>query len=228
MANSFIKKRMVASSTFKQELLLREYGRNVQNIVAYILTIEDRTQRSRMAQLLVNLMARLNPSVREVADSTQKLWNHLYVMSDGKLDVDSPFPLSAMEYLNEKPQKVHYPVDQPTYKHYGRNVELLIERAVQVEDRQERDNAIISLGKLMKMLYRTYNKESITDEIILNNIRELSGGKLDMDLAFIEKNNLFETGNGKPAGSPAPAQSQPNNLKNKKSQDGGQKRKKQG
>ena len=218
---------MVASSTFKQELLLREYGRNVQNIVAYILTVEDRNQRTRLAQLLVNLMSRLNPSVREVADSQQKLWNHLFVMSDGKLDVDSPFPLSAMEYLNDKPQKVHYPVDQPKYKHYGRNVELMIERATQVEDKQERDIAIISLGKLMKMLYRTYNKESITDEIILNNIRELSGGKLDMDLAYIEKNNLFESGNGKPANSPVPAQNQSGNQKNKKGQDGGQKRKKQ-
>jgi hypothetical protein len=217
---------MVASSTFKQELLLREYGRNVQNIVSYILTIEDRTQRTRMAQLLVNLMSKLNPSVREVQDSQQKLWNHLYVMSDGKLEVDSPFPLSAMEYLNDKPQKVHYPVDLPTYKHYGRNVELLIERATQIEDQQERENAIISLGKLMKMLYRTYNKESITDEIILNNIRELSKGKLDMDLAYIEKHNLFETGNGRPAGSPAPASTnQPSSNKNKKGPDSGQKRK---
>jgi hypothetical protein len=217
---------MVSSSSFKQELLLREYGRNVQNIVSYILTIEDRDQRTRMSQLLVNLMAKLNPSVREVQDAQQKLWNHLYVMSDGKLDVDSPYPLSAMEYLNEKPQKVHYPRDQPTYKHYGRNVELLIERATQIEDPQEREGAIIALGKLMKMLYRTYNKESITDDIILNNIRELSKGKLDMDLAYIEKNNLFESGGARPSSSPSPATNQPSGQKSKKGPDGGQKRKK--
>lgn len=223
---------MVSSSSFKQELLLREYGRNVQNIVSYILTVEDRTQRTRLAQLLVNLMAKLNPAVREVSDSQQKFWNHLYVMSDGKLDVDSPFPLSAMEYLNEKPQKMYYPVDQPKYKHYGRNVELLIERATQMEDKQEQDSAIVALGKLMKMLYRTYNKESITDEIILNNIRELSKGKLDMDLATIERNNLFETGNQKPSGPAVPPSSQPReqreqrDQKMKRSQDGGQKRKK--
>lgn len=226
---------MVSSSSFKQELLLREYGRNVQNIVSYILTIEDRGQRTRMSQLLVNLMSKLNPSVREVQDAQQKLWNHLFVMSDGKLDVDSPFPLSAMEYLNEKPQKVHYPVDQPKYKHYGRNVELLIERATQIEDKQEQDGAIVALGKLMKMLYRTYNKESITDEIILNNLRELSGGKLDMDLATIERLNLFESGNGKPSGPSTPPSNQPRDQRDqreqrdqkiKKGQDGGQKRKK--
>ena len=100
---------MVANSSFKQELLLREYGINVQNIVKYILTVPDKADRTRLAHLLVNLMAKLNPSMREIQDSQQKFWNHLYVMSDAKLDVDSPYPLSAMEYLNEKPQRMDLP-----------------------------------------------------------------------------------------------------------------------
>ncbi len=183
---------MIANSSFKQELLLREYGRNVQNIVKYILSIEDRAQRSRSAQSLVYLMAKLNPTIRDIQDMQQKLWNHLFVMSDGKLDVDCPYPLSAMEYLNDKPSRMGIPHDVPRYKHYGKNVEYLIGKAIEVNDKDERDAAIISLGKLMKTLYRTYNKDSITDEIILNNIRELSGGKLDMDLARIEANGLFD------------------------------------
>ena len=183
---------MIANSSFKQELLLREYGRNVQNIVSYILSIEDRAQRSRSAQLLVNLMAKLNPTIRDIQDMQQKLWNHLFVMSDGKLDVDCPYPLSAMEYLNDKPSRMDIPHDVPRYKHYGKNVEHLINKAIEIKDKEEQDAAIISLGKLMKTLYRTYNKDSITDEIILNNIRELSRGKLDMDLARIEANSLFE------------------------------------
>ncbi|MGV3587242.1 MAG: DUF4290 domain-containing protein [Adhaeribacter sp.] len=184
---------MVANSSFKQELLLREYGINVQNIVKYILTVPDKADRTRLAHLLVNLMAKLNPSMREIQDSQQKFWNHLYVMSDAKLDVDSPFPLSAMEYLNEKPQRMELPTQVPSYKHYGKNVEHLIQRAVQLENPQERENAIISIGKLMKTLYKTYNRDNITDEIILNNLRELSKGKLDMDLAYIEANNLFDS-----------------------------------
>jgi len=184
---------MVANSSFKQELLLREYGINVQNIVKYILTVPDKADRTRMATLLVNLMAKLNPSLREIQDSPQKLWNHLYVMSDAKLDVDSPYPLSAMEYLNDKPQRMELPTQVPTYKHYGKNVEHLIQRAIALENPQERENAIISIGKLMKTLYRTYNRDNITDEIILNNLRELSKGKLDMDLAYVEANNLFES-----------------------------------
>ncbi|ALJ00248.1 DUF4290 domain-containing protein [Rufibacter tibetensis] len=184
---------MVASSTFKQELLLREYGRNVQNIVQYILTVEDRTKRTQLAQLLVNLMGRLNPNVKDIQDAQQTLWNHLYVMSDGKLDVDAPFALSAMEYLNDKPQRVDYPTQNPKFKHYGTNLERLIDKAKQINDPQEREAAIISIGKLMKVLYRTYNKDSVTDEVILENLREISKGDLDLDAALLEKGNLFES-----------------------------------
>ncbi|RNI22543.1 DUF4290 domain-containing protein [Rufibacter latericius] len=184
---------MVASSTFKQELLLREYGRNVQNIVQYLLTVEDRTKRTQLAQLLVNLMGRLNPNVKDIQDAQQTLWNHLYVMSDGKLDVDAPFALSAMEYLNDKPQRVDYPVQNPRFKHYGTNLERLIEKAKQINDPQEREAAVISIGKLMKVLYRTYNKDSVTDEVILENLRDLSKGELDVNPALMEKGNLFES-----------------------------------
>lgn len=184
---------MEASTTFKQDLLLREYGRNVQDLVNYITRVEDRAERTRLSQLLINLMAKLNPQLRDTQDYQQKLWNHLYVMSGSTLDVDAPYKLSAMEYLNDKPQKIEYPLDTPRYKHYGKNVELLIEKATELEDEQERDAAIVSLGKLMKTLYRSYNKDSITDIVILDDIRQLSKGKLDMDLAYIERNNLFES-----------------------------------
>ncbi|WP_162054830.1 DUF4290 domain-containing protein [Pontibacter pamirensis] len=184
---------MEASTTFKQDLLLREYGRNVQDLVNYITKVEDRAERTRLSQLLINLMAKLNPQLREAQDYQQKLWNHLYVMSGSTLDVDAPYRLSAMEYLNDKPQKIEYPLDTPSYKHYGKNVELLVERATELEDEQEREAAIISIGKLMKTLYRSYNKDSITDGVILSDIRQLSKGKLNMDLSYIEKNNLFES-----------------------------------
>jgi hypothetical protein len=191
---------MVASSTFKQELLLREYGRNVQNIVQYILTVEDRAKRTQLAQLLVNLMGRLNPNVKDIQDSQHTLWNHLFVMSDGKLDVDAPYELSAMEYLNDKPQRVDYPMQTPRYKHYGNNLERLIDKAKQISDPQEREAAIISVGKLMKVLYRTYNKDSVTDEVIMENMRELSKGELELNPALLERGNLFESTIKAPAG----------------------------
>lgn len=187
---------MEASTSFKQDLLLREYGRNVQDLVNHILTIQDRAERTRLSQLLINLMAKLNPQLRDTQDYQQKLWNHLFVMSGSQLDVDAPYPLSAMEYLNDKPQRMHYPLETPKFKHYGQNVELLIQRATELEDEKEREAAIVSIGKLMKTLYRSYNKESITDDVILSDIRQLSKGKLNMDLAMIESNNLFESNVG--------------------------------
>src|SRR5690606_19859901 len=137
--------------------------------------------------------AKLNPQLRDTQDYQQKLWNHLYVMSGSQLDVDAPYPLSAMEYLNDKPQPLSYPLSTPKYKHYGQNVELLIKRATELEDEKEREAAIVSIGKLMKTLYRSYNKDSITDDVILSDIKQLSNGKLSMDLAYIESNNLFES-----------------------------------
>ncbi|OKL41745.1 DUF4290 domain-containing protein [Pontibacter flavimaris] len=187
---------MEASTSFKQDLLLREYGRNVQDLVNYITKVEDRQERTRLSQLLINLMAKLNPQLRDTQDYQQKLWNHLFVMSGSTLDVDAPYPLSAMEYLNDKPQPMEYPLSTPKYKHYGQNVELLVQRATELTDPQERDAAIISIGKLMKTLYKSYNKENITDDVILGDIREISNGQLDMNLAYIESNNLFESNLG--------------------------------
>lgn len=184
---------MEASTTFKQELLLREYGRNVQDLVNYITEVEDRKERTRLSQLLINLMSKLNPQLRDTQDYQQKLWNHLFVMSGSSLDVDAPYPLSPMEYLNDKPQPMDYPLETPNFKHYGKNVELLVERATELTDTKEREAAIISIGKLMKTLYKSYNKENITDDVILGDIRQISKGQLDMNLQYIESNNLFES-----------------------------------
>ncbi|WP_439882226.1 DUF4290 domain-containing protein [Pontibacter sp. MBLB2868] len=203
---------MEASTSFKQDLLLREYGRNVQDLVNYITKVEDRSERTRLAQLLINLMAKLNPQLRDTQDYQQKLWNHLFVMSGSTLDVDAPYQLSAMEYLNDKPQPMEYSLVTPRYKHYGTNVELLIQKATELDDEKERDAAIVSIGKLMKTLYKSYNKDSITDDVILNDIRQLSKGKLNMDLGYIESNNLFESNGGS---SGRPQQDNPRSQQNR-------------
>ncbi|PVY40110.1 DUF4290 domain-containing protein [Pontibacter virosus] len=210
---------MEASTTFKQDLLLREYGRNVQDLVNHILSIEDKTERTRLSYLLINLMAKLNPQLRDTQDFQQKLWNHLFVMSGSKLDVDAPYPLSAMEYLNDKPQRMEYPLSTPRYKHYGQNVELLIQRATELEDDKEREAATISIGKLMKTLYRSYNKDSITDDVILSDIQQISKGKLNLDPSMIESNSLFESVSSKSqdGGSNRPQQQQQNRGGDKRS-----------
>jgi len=178
-------------SPYKNELLLREYGQSTYELVQTLRTIEDKAERTRRAQQIVQLIFRLNPSLRDQPDAQQKVWHHLFVMADEELDVDSPFPLKSLE-LEKEPERVPYPKGSPTLKAYGRSVELLIEKALTLEDPAEREQATIAIGRTMKFLYRSHNKENAKDITILKHMKELSGGKLELDPAQVETQNLFE------------------------------------
>src|SRR6187402_410929 len=140
-------------------IVLKEYGKNIQKIVDWILTIEDRDQRTRYANTCVELMRQLNPGVRDTDEQTTKLWDHLFIMSNFKLDVDTPHPMPDIAVLGRKPEPVPYNHNNLKYKHYGKNVNLLIQQAILKEDPQEKEDAVIYLGRLMKRLYGTWNKE---------------------------------------------------------------------
>jgi hypothetical protein len=114
-------------------------------------------------------------------------------MSDFDLDIDSPFPVPEREVLNRKPQRLTYRDSDIRYKHYGRNIELLIDKVMQVEDPEEKEAGIIYLGKLMKSFYASWNRENVDDESILKNMRELSGNQLDYDLESVRQGNLFDS-----------------------------------
>src|SRR5690554_2476354 len=91
-----------------QNIVLKEYGRNIQKIVAYLLSIEDREKRSRFAYTLIELMKQINPGIRDVQENDQKIWDHLYIISDFKLDVDTEFPMPEKSILDKKPMNVAY------------------------------------------------------------------------------------------------------------------------
>lgn len=173
-------------------ITLKEYGRNVQKIIDYILTIQDREKRTRYAHTLIELMRQLNPNMRDSQDYNQKLWDHLYIMSDFRLDVDSEYSMPEKDMLGRKPKRLKYNNNEVRFKHYGRNVELLIEKAVQLEDEEEREAAIIFVGKLMKSFYSSWNKENIEDEVIWQQMKDMSGGRLNMDLEKIRSGSLFD------------------------------------
>ncbi|WP_324670884.1 DUF4290 domain-containing protein [Hymenobacter sp. GOD-10R] len=186
-------------SPYKNELLLREYGQSTYELVQTLSTIEDKAERTRRAQQIVQLIFRLNPSLRDQPDAQQKVWHHLFMMADEELDVDSPFPLKSLE-LEQEPERVAYPKNSPKLKAYGRGVELLIEKALAMEDAAEREQATIAIGRTMKFLYRSHNKENAKDITILKHLKELSGGKLELDPAQVDAQNLFEFAtNGRPA-----------------------------
>lgn len=168
-------------NTDKSHLILKEYGRNVQKLVEYIASLTDKEERTRYSHILISLMKQLNPSVREHNDNAQRIWDHLYLMSGFKLDISGPYPVPETSIFDKKPKRMKYNVGEITYKHYGRNVEILIRRAVQLVDKDEKQQAIIFIFKLMKTFYTTWNKETVDDEIIAKHLNELSKGELTID-----------------------------------------------
>ncbi len=172
-------------------IILKEYGKNIQKLVDYIKTVPDDQKRTEYAYALVELIKQLNPQMK--TESDQKLWDDLYIMSDFELVVNGPFPMPPKELLGKRPQMVGYPEGEVKFKHYGRNVEKLIERAVEIEDDEEQEAAIIYIGQLMRSFHSTWNKENFDDAIIIDDIKTLSKGKLHIDLEKVKQNGLFET-----------------------------------
>ena len=179
-------------NTSQPPLILKEYGRNIQKLVKYLKTIEDKDKRTKYAYTLIDLMRQVSPSSKETQETTQKLWDDLFIMADFDLDVDNPYPQPEPEVLTKKPERMQYLSNEIKYKHYGRNIELLVKEAIKKEDPQEREEAIIYIGKLMKSFYTSWNKEVIDDSVILENIKAISGGKLDINLDKVKEDNLFE------------------------------------
>lgn len=179
-------------NTSQPPLILREYGRNVQKLVSYLKTIEDKEKRTAYAHTLIDLMRQVTPSFKETQETTQKLWDDLFIMADFELDVESPYPIPERDVLFKKPERMQYLSNNIKYKHYGRNIELLIKEAIKKEDPQEKEDAVIYIGKLMKSFYSSWNKEVIDDSVILENIKSISGGELDINLTKVREDNLFE------------------------------------
>ncbi|MFA0962839.1 DUF4290 domain-containing protein [Roseivirga sp. BDSF3-8] len=184
---------MFEYNTQQSNLILKEYGRNVQRLVKYIKTLEDREKRTRYAYTIIELMKQINPAMQNSPEYAQKLWDDLYIMSGFDLEVDSPYPMPEEEVLGRRPQRVDYNLYNIKYKHYGKNIELLIEEAIKLEDPQEKEQAIIQIGKLMKTFYSAYNSEVSDDKQILIDLRKLSGGKLDLNEELLNKGNLFDS-----------------------------------
>jgi len=178
-------------NTQKNRLILKEYGRNVQMLVDYLSTIEDREKRNDSATSLVSLMKQINPSVKEGSEDTQKLWDDLIIMSDFKLEIDSPFPIPSREILLKKPDRLEYRNKKIRFKHFGLNIQLLVDHAISLEDKNDQEAAVIYIGRLMKSFASFWNKENLDDSVIISNIKDLSGGTLDIDLNKVRENNLF-------------------------------------
>lgn len=161
-------------NTERVRLYIPEYGRNVQKMVDYLKTIEDRDKRNEQAKAVIKVMEIINPAVKLLENYEHKLWDHLHIISDFSLDVDSPYPVPAPESLNEKPRKIQ--IDKRPIKavHYGRNIENIIELIAATQDGEVKTDMIRSLGFYMRQQYLIWNKDSVSDETIFQDIEKLS------------------------------------------------------
>jgi hypothetical protein len=175
-----------------ENIHLKEYGSSIQKMVNYLLTIDDREKRTRQAYVMVELMRQLHPNMKDGQDYGNKLWDDLYLMSDFRLDVDGPYPPPSPDARGQKPQKIPYAYRNLRYKHFGQNVNLLVRRAVDTDDAEERRGFVSYLVRLMKGFYTTWNKENVEDETIYQSLLDISKGMLAPDIALIRSEGLVE------------------------------------
>lgn len=177
-------------NTEEKRLALPEYGRNIQNMVDYCITIADREERKRCANTIINVMGNLFPHLRDVNDFKHILWDHLAIMSDFKLDIDYPYEIVKKENLNTRPPRIPYSNSRFHYRHYGKTLELMIQKATIYPDGPEKDQLIKLLATQMKKSFLTWNKETVDDRKIFKDLDELSDGKIILDE---EEHKLLES-----------------------------------
>ncbi len=160
-------------------------------MVDYCVGIEDRDERNRIAQAIISVMGNMQPHLRDVPDFQHKLWDQLFIMSDFKLDVDSPFPITPKETLQQRPEPLEYPQNHPKYRFYGNNIKRMIDQAVQWEKGDKRDGLEYAIANHMKKCYLNWNKDTVDDKVIFNHLKELSDGQIDL---ASDGENLTESG----------------------------------
>jgi hypothetical protein len=191
-------------NTQRKRMALPEYGRNVQKMVDHIKTIEDRDERNRAAKTIISIMGNLNPHLRDIVDFKHKLWDHLALIANFELDIDSPYPVPEPEKFIEKPKQVPYKQGDIKYLHYGRIIELMIDAACELEEGDQKEYLTTLIVNQMKKSYITWNRAQVADEVIIANMKLLSRGKLKMTegVRILEVRELIPPVKRKPTGKP--------------------------
>ena len=165
----------------RRKLILPEYGRHIQKMVDSLFEIEDRAERTRQAKAVIAVMGNLNPLLRDTADFAHKLWDHLFIMSDFQLDVDSPYPLPSREDLTIKPQRLPYPQSYIPYKHYGKYVGRFIKQLAEKKDEEAIDGELHKVAVFMRYKSFEYNQEHPSNEIVTKDIKRMSDYSIEID-----------------------------------------------
>jgi Domain of unknown function (DUF4290) len=164
----------------RKPLIIPEYGRYLHKIIDQAVLVENRDERNKMAKYIISVMGNLNPHLRDVPDFQHKLWDQIFIMSDFKLDVDSPYPIPSREVLKMKPDPLKYPQNFPKYRFYGNNIKYMIDVANKWEEGEMKSALVKVIANHMKKSYLSWNKDTVTDIVIFEHLYELSDGKLNL------------------------------------------------
>jgi hypothetical protein len=167
-------------NTERPHLIIPEYGRHIQKMVDQAAAKETKEERNKYAKSIIAVMGNLNPHLRDVADFQHKLWDQLFIISDFKLDADSPFDKPSREELAAPPEPLAYPQNYPKYRFYGNNIKRMIDVAISWEDGDMKDGLVRTIANHMKKCFLNWNKDTVEDDVIYNHLFELSEGKLNL------------------------------------------------
>jgi Domain of unknown function (DUF4290) len=188
-------------NTTRNHLIMREYGRHIQRMIEHLLTIEDPELREKNAAVVIELMGFLNPHLKNVEDFRHKLWDHLFLISDFKLDVSSPYPIPTAETLKPKTDPLPYPKRYPKHAHLGKNLELIIDKALQEENPDKKNGFANAIAYYMKLAYNNWHKETVHDDAIQGELTAITNGQLEFTntpfvRSFRPNENRERSGNG--------------------------------
>lgn len=195
-------------------LIIPEYGRHIQKLVDHCVSLPTKEERNTMAQAIIDVMGNLQPHLRDVPDFKHKLWDQLHIMSNFKLDVDSPYDTPSKEEFQEKPEPLAYPKLASKYRFYGTNIETMIEVALTWDEGDMREALVFTIANHMKKCYLNWNKDTVDDAVIFEHLYELSEGKIDLrstEDELIDSKNLLKKRNTQGQ------KNQKNNQKNRNS-----------
>jgi hypothetical protein len=176
----------------RPHLLIPEYGRHLQKLIDQATEITDKLERNKAAQYIIKVMGSLNPHLRDVPDFQHKLWDHLFIMSDFKLDVESPYPIPTKDVIFLKPDRLDYPQQNPKYRFYGNNIKFMIDIANKWEEGEQKEALIMVIANHMKKSYLSWNKDTVEDQVIFEHLMELSGGRINLHQSDEELSNTTD------------------------------------
>lgn len=188
-------------NTQRNKLIIPEYGRNIQRMIEYAKALPTKEERNKAARAIIDVMGQLNPHLRDINDFTHKLWDHLFIISDFELDVDSPYPIPTRETFEEKPKPLKYPAQNIKYRHYGKIMGDMIQQAIEWPEGKEKEALIEMILNQLKKSYIAWNKDAVADDVIFDHLEKMSGGKLnlnrDMKLTHVQQDNQNYGGGGR-------------------------------